>query len=88
MLQGNFWYTLFPLFPLVIPFPFRVRGFSLEKPLAKLLLLLLLDDVYMVYAHHGNSKGNPRRQAPLTQLGESWDGKGREGKGTSYCNRL
>lgn len=77
--------TLSPRIPLVIPFflsfccCFRVRGFSLEKPLAKLLLLLLLlDDVYMVYAHHGNSKGNPRRQAPTLQVGVGRAVAGRE----------
>lgn len=58
---------------------FRVRGFSLEKPLAKLLLLLLLlDDVYMVYMPiMATQKEIPVAKRPLCKLG--WEERWRVG---------
>lgn len=86
MYGGETFETPFPsAFPPCLSLPRSVRGFSLEKAFGKVIIVVAAR--WRVYAHHGNieRKGNPRRQAPLSNFGQ---GKGKGRKGTSYCNRL
>lgn len=60
---------LLPLSP-CFSFPRSVRGFCAWKAFGKVIIVVAAAR-WRVYAHHGNieSKGNPRRQAPLSNFG-------------------
>lgn len=85
VLQGNFRYALPLVFPLLFLFPLlllllsRARFFA-WKAFGKVIIIVVAARwrVYGIYAHHGNSKGNPRRQAPTLQVGVGRAVAGRE----------
>lgn len=64
-------------FLLVCPCPVQSAVFRLRKPLAKLLLLLLLDDVYMPIMATSKGKEIPVAERPFLTLGR---GRGRGGR--------